>query len=270
MFGWSAKSALLNVTAPTSTPAGTYEFTITGTNQGRSDSVVAEFTVGRDLPQAVAPTSVRVKTNVALGASSATTVIGWPAASDLSSSIAGYEFQLNKNGAGWTATVASSASVRSVTRNLGLGDSYLFRVRARDAAGNWSTWSETTVPYRLTHTSDRSPSVYYSPSWDGVSSSSATSDTLMSTVKDGAVARYTFTGKGIAVVLPRSPSRAWVEIRIDGTAVGTFSLRAASLKARQVVFARAWSTSATRTIELRTDTSSSRKLVSLDAFVVSR
>ena len=270
VFGWTAKSARLNVSAPPSVAPGIYEFTITGTNQGRSASVVAAFTVERDLPTAVAPTSVRVKTNVALTASSATTVISWPAASDLSSSIAGYEFQLNKNGAGWTGTVGTSASVRSVTRNLGLGGSYLFRVRARDGAGNWSTWSETTVPYRLTHTSDRSPSVHYSPSWGGVSSSSATSDTLMSTVKDGAVARYTFTGKGIAVVLPRSPSRAWVEIRIDGTSVGTFSLRADSLKARQVVFARAWSTSATRTIELRTETSSSRKLVSLDAFIVTR
>ena len=49
-------------------PAGTYEFTITGTNQGRSASVVAEVTVGRDLPTALAPTSVRVKTNVALNA----------------------------------------------------------------------------------------------------------------------------------------------------------------------------------------------------------
>ena len=36
VFGWTAKSARLNVTAPPSVAAGTYEFTITGTNQGRS------------------------------------------------------------------------------------------------------------------------------------------------------------------------------------------------------------------------------------------
>ena len=88
--------------------------------------------------------------------------------------------------------------------------------------------------------------------------------------RGGAVARYTFTGKGIAVVMPRSPSRAWVEVRIDGAYVGKYSLWASSLKARQIVFSRGWSTTATRTIELRTVTSSSRKLVSLDAFVVTR
>jgi len=92
----------------------------------------------------------------------------------------------------------------------------------------------------------------------------------MSTRRGGAIARYTFTGKGIALVMPRSPSRAWVEVRIDGTYVGKFSLWASSLKARQTIFSRAWSTSTTRTIELRTVTSASRKLASVDAFVVTR
>ena len=270
VFGWSAKSARLNVTAPPSVDAGTYEFTITGTNQGRSASTVAEVTVGRDLPTALAPTSARVKTNVALNASSAPTIVTWPAASDLSSSIAGYESQWSRDGGAWTGTLATSATARTVVRNLAFNSSYQFRVRARDAAGNWSTWAATSVPYRVTHTSDRSPSVRYSSSWKGAGSTAATSDTLMSTTRGGAVARYTFTGKGIALVMPRSPSRAWVEVRIDGTYVGKFNLWASSLKARRTVFSRAWLTTATRTIELRTVTSSSRKLVSLDAFVVTR
>ena len=158
-----------------------------------------------------------------------------------------------------------------MVRNLAFNSSYQFRVRARDAAGNWSTWAATSVPYRVTHTSDRSPSVRYSGSGSGAASSSATSDTLMST-----------TSRGATSLATRSPDRAsrwschearraaWVEVRIDGTYVGKISLWASSLKARQIVFSRAWSTTATRTIELRTVTSSSRKLVSLDAFVVTR
>jgi subtilisin len=270
VFGWTAKTARLNVTPPSSVAAGTYEFTITGTNQGRSASVVAAFTVGRDLPTAVAPTSVRVKTNVALNANSAPTTISWPAASDLSSSITGYESQWSRDGGDWKGTIATSGSVRTVVRNLAFNSSYQFRVRARDAAGNWSTWAATSVPYKMTHTSDRSASVRYSASWKKASSSSATSDTLMTTTSNGAKARYTFTGKGIAVVMPRSPSRAWIEVRIDGTYIGKISLWASSFKARQTVFSRAWLTTATRTIELRTVTSSSRKVVSLDAFVVTR
>jgi hypothetical protein len=270
VLGWTAKSALLNVTAPASVAAGTYEFTVTGTNQGRSASVVAQVVVGRDMPTAVAPTSAKVKTSVALNAGSAATVIDWPPAADVSSSITGYEFQSSRDGGAWGSTLATSATVRSVVKNLAFNSSYQFRVRARDSAGNWSTWAETTVSYRVTHTSDRSPSVHYSASWGRGTSSSATSDTLMSTIRGGAIARYTFTGKGIAVVMPRSSSRAWVEVRIDGAYIGKVSLWASSLKARQIIFSRSWLTSATRTIELRTVTSSSRKLVSLDAFVVTR
>ncbi len=78
VFGWSAKSALLNVTAPDSVAAGTYEITVKGRNQGRISEVVATVTVGQDLPTALAPTSAQVKTNVALNADSAPAVITWP------------------------------------------------------------------------------------------------------------------------------------------------------------------------------------------------
>jgi len=270
VLGWTAKSAMLKVTAPASAPTGTYEFTVTGKNQGRISTVVAKVVVGRDVPTAAAPTSVKVKTNVALNAGSAPTVISWPAATDLSSSIAGYQFQWSVDGGAWGGTVATSGSVRSVVKNLAWYDSYHFRVRARDAANNWSPWAETTIPYRVTHTSDRSRAVSYSASWYKVSSSSASSGTLMSTTRNGAVARYTFTGKGIAVVMPKSSSRAWVQIRIDGTSVGTFSLYASSAKARRIIYSKAWSTSGTHTVQLRTATSSTRKLTSLDAFVVTR
>ena len=270
LLGWSAKSAVLTVTAPASTPTGTYEITVKGLNQGRIITTQATFTVGRDLPTAVAPTSVKVKTNLALNASSAATVITWPAASDLSSAITRYEFQWSRDGAAWGGTVATSGSVHTVVKNLAFNSSYHFRVRARDAAGNWSVWAETSIPYRVTHTSDRSPSVHYSSSWDDATSSSATSSTLMSTRSNGALARYTFTGKGIAVVVPRSPSRAWVEVRVDGVSAGTISLWASSTKARQTIYSKAWPTTGTHTIELRTVTSSARKLVSVDAFVVTR
>ena len=83
-------------------------------------------------------------------------------------------------------------------------------------------------------------------------------------------ARYTFTRKGHrarhapkpVAGLGRGADRRRVRRQV--------SLWASSLKARQIVFSRGWSTTATRTIELRTVTSSSRKLVSLDAFVVTR
>src|SRR5262245_28176851 len=127
VLGWTAKSAALIVTAPASVPAGTYQFTVTGTNQGRSASVVAEVVVGKDLPTAVAPSSVKVKTNLALNASSAATIVSWAAATDLSSAIAGYQFQWSRDGGAWSSTIATTGSVRTVVRNLAFGSSYHFR-----------------------------------------------------------------------------------------------------------------------------------------------
>ena len=59
---------------------------------------------------------------------------------------------MSRDGGDWTGTIVTSGSVRSVVRNLAFGSSYQFRVRARDAAGNWSTWAATSVPYPVPHT----------------------------------------------------------------------------------------------------------------------
>ena len=93
----------------------------------------------------------------------------------------------------------------------------------------------------------------------------------MSTTRGGAVARYTFTGKGIAVVMPRSPSRAWVEVRIDGAYVGKYSLWASSLEGTpDRLLARLVDERDPDRSSSARSPAASRKLVSLDAFVVTR
>ena len=109
----------------------------------------------------------------------------------------------------------------------------------------------------------------YSASWKKASSSSATSDTLMTTTRTARLRAHVHR-KGHRCRPASQSARASIEVRIDGTYAGKISLWASSFKARQTVFSRAWLTTATRTIELRTVTGSSRKVVSLDAFVVTR
>ena len=74
----------------------------------------------------------------------------WPAATDPSSAIAGYEVQRSANGGAWTrhdrhgrGAPGRRLQPRRSTR------SYRFRVRAVDAAGNWSPWADARRPDRV-------------------------------------------------------------------------------------------------------------------------
>jgi hypothetical protein len=270
LLGWTATSATLTVTVPPSTAEGIYDLTVTGTNQGRSLSAIAQVVVAGDTPTAFPPSSAKAKTNVALGASTASVVVAWPAATDPTSAIAAYEFESSLDGGAWTGTTAVPGSVRSVLTDLVVRGAYQFRVRARDTAGTWSEWAPTATSYRATVYNDRNTELRYAGTWTGSVSASATSQTLKSSDRNGANVRYTFTGRGISVVAPMSATRGWFEVRIDGVYVGKVSLASAILKHRQTVFSTAWETTATHTIELRVVTSSSRTKASLDAFVVLR
>ncbi len=85
------------------------------TNQGRTDYVNVPVTVVADDPTAGAPVGY-LTYGVQLG-STVQVRVAWPAATDPSSTIAGYEVQTSINGGTYGYTVATSASVREVLRS---------------------------------------------------------------------------------------------------------------------------------------------------------
>ena len=266
VLGWTAKSALVNVTVPAGTDPGTYQLRVTGTNQGRTKTVDVPVVVGSDKPVAAPPTA-RLDSGSTLG-STVRAIVSWPAATDASSAITGYQWQWRRNGGSWSSSTSTSASKRTAGKLLTPGSSYDFRVRAKDAAGNWSAWAMNAKPYTAFVINDRSASVVYRGSWSNGSNSNATSGTLKHSRATGATATLTFSGRGIAVVAPMTSSRGWLEVRVDGRLLSTVSLQRSTTAHRRVVWATTWATSGTRTIELRVVRTSSRPLSSLDAFVV--
>ena len=157
-LGGRRKSARLNVTAPPSVAAGTYEFTITGTNQGRSASIVAQVTVGRDLPTALAPTSARGEDERrrstpaphahrrSPGRQPATCRARSPATSSSRAATVAH---------GRRTVTYVRPRRRTVVRNLASTAPTSSAFGPSDAAGNWSTWADTTVPYSR-HAHERS------------------------------------------------------------------------------------------------------------------
>jgi len=248
---------------------GTYEMTVQGTNQGRTVSTNVSVNVVVDLPTAkppvtsmlpgekLSPTSLRVR-------------VSWPAATDPSSAIVGYEVSLSTNGGAWTSPIATAGGVLAATYTLALDTVYQFRVRAVDSAGNWSPWATAVGTSRIHPLDDRSSSIARTRSWRTVTNSGAYRSTLSGSASTGARMSLRFTGHGVAIVAPRSAHLGKFKVYIDGVYKATVNLKASSYVGRQVVWA--WYTPAggTHTITTKVLGTGTYPLVRLDAFVVSR
>jgi subtilisin family serine protease len=274
VYGWTAKSASVRVTAPSTAKPGSYHVQVSGTNWGRTASTTLTVNVIADVPTARAPTASVLKGSrlgrTSTGGSTVTLRVAWPAATDPSDPIARYEVERSTNGGAFGWTVTTSASSRAVLYSaLPFGVQHQFRVRAQDTDGSWSAWATASLVTPLS-ISDRSSVVTYRGSWWRSDSAASTGGRITSSRQRGASARYRFTGRAIAVIAPTSTTRGKVSIYVNGVYKATVDLRSASTVYRKVVYSAAWASSSTRTIELRVAGTTGRPTVSLDGFVVLR
>jgi hypothetical protein len=269
LLGWTANATTMHVNIPLGTPAGRYDIRVTGTNQGRSDSVTVPITIVSDNPTAKAPVATLMY-GVKVGGTTVGMRVAWGAATDPSSTISRYELQMQINGGEWNYTVPTSALVRELERPVTFSgnDTYRFRVRAQDSAGHWSAWATSAQPNRIRLVDDRSSSLAYSGSWTRKSYVYAANQTLTASSTPGSRVSMTFTGRGIAVVAPRNAYRGTVDMYLDGKFVKTLILRATASTTRQVIIARAWSSVGTHRVELRVRSGNAYPLVELDGFLV--
>jgi subtilisin len=274
LFGWTAKTASVRVTAPATAKPGTYHVQVSGTNWGRTDSATLTVEVAADLPTAKAPsTSVLSGSVLGLSSTGVNTVTlrpAWAAATDPSDPIVRYEVERSVNGGAYGWTVTTSGSTRSVAvAGLSFGTTYRFRVRAQDSDGSWSPWvaGAAVIPGAV---SDRSSLVTYRGTWSRYAHSPSTNGWITSSRQAGATARMRFTGRGIAIVALATSTRGRAYVYIDGVYRATIDTRSSTTQYRKVVYVRNWTTSATHTIELRVAGTSGRPTVSLDGFVVLR
>jgi subtilisin len=259
--GFDATSATLTVQVPPSTPAGSYMVQVSGTEHGRTRTFSRSIVVENDQPTAAPPT-VALLQGASFNQLTAAVRVSWPAASDPSSPIVGYQHQMSVDGGAWGAT-GSTATVRSIEVRLSAGKAYRFRVRARDEAGNWSPWAEGAA-IRVGAVQDSSTAVRYSAGWTRIANSYASGGTLTYGSKAGATARVTLTGRQVALVAPVGSTRGTARIYVNGVHVANVSLYSATSVSRRVVWVGTFATSAARTIEVRLY---GGKRVDIDAFL---
>ena len=265
LYGFAGVASTLTVTVPLGMAAGSYPLTVSADEHGNTHTATATVIVTTDIPVAQPPATATLAKGT-LGTTSLPTRVSWPAATDQTTGIAGYELQTSIDGGAWGASAATSAAVRSKLGNQTLGHAYRYRVRARDTVGNWSNWANgPSVTGALVQ--DRATSITYNGTWTKSVYSYASGGSTTYATSAGARARTTFSGRGIALIAPVGTSRGSAGIYVDGTYRGTVSFRASSGRSRIVMFSTTFATLGTHTIDIRL---SGNGRVDIDAFVILR
>jgi subtilisin len=264
LYGFAGVATTLTVMVPSGLDPGSYRFTVTADEHGNVQTESATIRIRTDIPTAQPPTTAL--SNGILGATTLPIRVSWPAGTDPTTGIAGYELESSVDGGAWRAVAATSAEIRSATVVQDLGRAYRYRVRAQDTVGNWSPWAEgpsgTTVLVQ-----DRSTSITYTGTWTKAAYTYASGGTTTYATSSTARARTTFSGRGVALVAPVGPTRGSATIYIDGVSRLKISFRASGGNSRVIVYATTFATLGTHTIEVRL---SGNGRVDIDAFVILR
>lgn len=190
------------------------------------------------------------------------TTITW-SGTDTGWGIVAYQLQRSVDGGSWTTVTLPTARTKSITQQLAIGHSVRYRVRAKDAAGNWGSfdYGPTFTP-RIRD--DVSPSITYSGTWSTPPDATALGGALHASASAGASATTTLIGRDIAWVAARGPGLGTARVYVDGTLRATVSLDAWTELPHQNVFRVHWSSDGSHVIRVVVDSGE----VNVDAFVV--
>jgi cytochrome c peroxidase len=222
-------------------------------------------TIDRTAPSVTAPAAT-LRTGVSLSGTAIPLRLAWTGTDAGGSGIARYELARSTDGGTWM-TVSSSLTAPYADVPVPSSGTVRFRVRAVDRAANTGAWAtgQTLTP-RLFEQS--STSVTYAGTWSTTTGSAYSGGSATYAKAAGASASYTFTGRSIALITTKAPSRGTVKVYVNGTYVATVDLYATTTKYRALAWQKTWSTSGTRTVKLVVVGTSGRPRVDLDAFAV--
>jgi hypothetical protein len=188
--------------------------------------------------------------------------IAW-SGTDVGWGIEKFQLQRSVDGGTWTTVILPTPRTKTVTQQLAIGHTVRYRVRAKDAAGNWGSFDYGPT-FKPRIRDDASLSITYSGDWSNPPDAMALGDTLHSSASAGASATSTLIGRDIAWVAARGPGRGTARVYVDGTLRATVSLDASTDLPHQNVFRIHWSSDGSHVIKVVVASGA----VNLDAFVV--
>jgi subtilisin len=169
-------------------------------------------------------------------------------------------------GASWSKLTLDDQRASSRLVKLPAG-SYLFAVRATNAAGSWTSWVKSS-PFTLQLRQAEAKATTYAGSWSTKTIAGTLGGRTRLSSQQGATATFAYTGRELAVVGLRKPKRGAAKIYIDGALVAKVDTRSTTTELRKIIFKRSGGTSAKHVLKVKVVGTSGRPRVDLDAFVV--
>jgi hypothetical protein len=188
-------------------------------------------------------------------------------ASDPGSGVVNYNIQHRSGNGSWHNVILRDRTATHATFFLRPDRAHLFRVRARDKAGNLSSFVAAPKIQPLVV---QSSSATLLGTWKAAPDAKASGGGTRYSTEQGAKASLAFSGRAIGVVVQRGPGRGLADILVDGKKVATIDLQAAALQERRVVYATRWSSIGNHTVSVVVTGTKGRPRVDVDAFVVLR
>ena len=229
------------------------------------DPATVHLTIADTLPPSLATPTFRFDTGAQL-TSTVKVIMGW-SASDPGSGVKSYDVQQSTNGGARGRSLFSATTGTSSTRSLGLSTTYTYRFRARDKGNRLSAWS-APITFAPTRYQDSTSLATYSERWKAATISSASGNHTKYAKSSGALSTFTFTGRAVSLVAPRSSSRGKADIRVDGVLVATVSLYRSSTDARHHVWSRSWGAVGPHVVTVTVRGTSGHPRFDIDAWTV--
>jgi hypothetical protein len=203
------------------------------------------------------------------------TKLQWSATDSGGSGVASYELQQSINGGAFTNVALASATTTTITPKLGAGNTYSFRVRATDQAGNVSDWKAGPT-FKVNLLQETNAAIAYTGTWSTQNITSASGGSLkFASAADASASLASFSNNAlnIAWVAPKGPDRGKAEVWLDGALASTADLYTATLQPRKSAFVKnGLDPAVAHELEVRVlgtkNASSSGTRVDVDAFVV--
>jgi hypothetical protein len=192
--------------------------------------------------------------------------VSWTS-SDVGSGIVATELHTSVDGGAWRAVKLASATGSSVNTSMPTSGSVRYRVRVRDAAGNWSPWRySVSLKGRLYQESYRW--IRWSGSWSSRASSDWSGGAARVSVSPNSYSVFSFTGRSVAWVARTGPTMGLVRVSVDGVHAATVDLYSPTPGYRSVRYSQTWATSATHQLTLRNMATPGRPATEVDALIV--
>lgn len=171
------------------------------------------------------------------------------AATDAGSGVGSVTLQERRDSGSWR-TITPPDATGTTVRALEAGHTYAWRIRATDARGNRSAWSEwpVTAPRVRQETAS---TLTWTGRWRTVTASGASAGTSRWTSGAGRRVSTDFTGAAVAWVGRRQPGGGSADVWIDGSRVGTVDTGGAGTY-RVILFRSSWASPGRHRLELRT------------------